>query len=330
VAAAISALALSRGAGATEPWFHVEGSSHCSAPAQELAAEIRSHVAGEPNAALQVKVTLSEAARAARGAAPTRAQIEVRLGAASLGVKRLEAATCAETIDGVVAVVALALSSGVLQQHIAPRSASTPAQLAPATGQVAALDQPVPLAQLAAMEAPAVDALSPPQVARGDADVSLLLLVAADRGTLTEPTVVVGAGAGLRLGPGELRSTLWYALPSEREEVAVAFERLRTDYVAGALGYCRDFAAGQWLSGCTGLELGLIRRARQLEAPDQPRTEQERIAARLAAAFGLTLAYRAALLEPAFDLSVQFPLLGGLAEARSFGLRAGLSAALRF
>jgi len=224
----------------------------------------------------------------------------------------------------VVAVVALALSFEALEPPPARRAA-------PATGAAALAERrAVPIPRPAASEATTVDALGPRQVAAGADSVSLLLTLAADRGTLTEPTLVVGAGAGLRLGSGELRSTLWYALPSEREEVSVGSEHVRTDYVAGALGYCRGFDAGEWLSGCTGLELGLVRRSRELEAPDQPRTEQERITPRLAAALGLTLAYRAAPLAPAFDLSAQVPLLGGLAEARSFGLRAGLSAGMRF
>ena len=80
---------------------------------------------------------------------------------------------------------------------------------------------------------------------------------------------MVGAGAGLHLGSGELRSTLWYAL-SVREEVSVGLERLRSDYVAGALGYCRGFDAGEWLSGCTGLQLGLVRRSRESSCPTSP------------------------------------------------------------
>ncbi|MEO8185149.1 MAG: hypothetical protein ABI895_40600 [Deltaproteobacteria bacterium] len=352
-AACLTGLALCHGASAAEPWFNVAGSPRCSARADELAAAIRSRVAGEPHAALQVEVTLSDAMRARRGAAPIRARIELRLGAESLGVKRLEAATCAEAIEGVVAVVALALSFEAREPHAAaPPASAPPERAAPATG-AAALDErravpvprravsvprpavsvsrrPVSVSRRAVIEATAVDGLRPRQVAAGAESVSLLLTLAADRGTLTEPTLVVGAGAGFRLGSGELRSTLWYALPTESEEVSVGFERLRTDYIAGALGYCRGFDAGEWLSGCTGLELGLVRRSRERQAPDQPRTEQERIAPRLAAALGLTLAYRAAPLAPAFDLCAQFPLLGGLAEARSFGLRAGLSAGMRF
>ncbi len=306
----IAGLVLPRRSAAEEPWLDVEGGAHCSATAAELAASIRSQVAGEPNPALRVKVTLSNAGRGATsGASPTLARIEVAIGAQSVGVKRLEAATCAEALEGVVAVVALALSSEALGHDASAPVSATPEVAAHAVDDAGQRSHDV--------------------AARAD-DVSLLLLVAADRGTLVEPTVVVGAGAALRLNAGELRSALWYALPSVREEVSTGLERTSTDYLAVALGYCRGFDAGEWLSGCSGLELGLARHARELEAPDEPRTERERSTPRLAASLGLTLAYRDAPLQPALDLSAQFPLLGGLSEAASFGLRAGLSAGIHF
>jgi hypothetical protein len=158
----------------------------------------------------------------------------------------------------------------------------------------------------------------------------LLLSLAGDRGTLSAPTGVIGAGAALPFAAGELRSMLWYALPSIREEVSVRLERTRTDYAAGNVGYCRGLDAGEWLSACAGLELGLARRSVQLEEPGQPRTERERIAPRLAAALGMTCAYRDAPLEPALEVAAQVPLLGGLPEASGFGLRAGLSAGMHF
>src|SRR6185295_5184099 len=91
-AACLASLAWPRTASAAEHWLQAESSERCSASAAWLTAAIRSRVAGEPNAALQVKVTLSDAAqRGARGATPTRARIEVALGAESIGSKRLEA-----------------------------------------------------------------------------------------------------------------------------------------------------------------------------------------------------------------------------------------------
>ena len=169
-AAWIIGLALPSGSSAAEPWLDVEGSARCSPPPAELAVAIRSRVAGEPHAGLQVKVTLSDAARAS-AASPTRARIELKLGAEPLGVKSLAAATCSEAIDGVVAVVALALSTGVLAPQAAPPAASTPAQEVAPAADNAALDEPgsVPLARPAVLEAAAADA---PQLAAGGANVS--------------------------------------------------------------------------------------------------------------------------------------------------------------
>jgi hypothetical protein len=326
----MASLALPRASSAAEHWLRVESSQHCSVSAAWLTAAVRSRVVGEPNSALQVKVAFSEAPRRAAGeAAPIRASIVLELGAESISVKRLEAGACAEALEAVVVVLALALSTEPLQRT-AP--ASTPERAAPAASGGALLKElelgslePAPRSESAA----SVDALRSPTAARSR-DSKLSLSVLADRGTLSEPTVLIGTVAALPFGSGELRSALWYALPSVREEVSLGLERTHTDYIGGALGYCRGLDSGQWLSACTGLELGLVRRSRELEAPGQSRTELEQISPRLAAALGLTFAYREAPLEPAFDLAAQTPVLGRLAAAPRLGFRAGLSAGLRF
>jgi hypothetical protein len=306
--------------GAAEPWLRVQGSEHCSVPDRVLAERIREATIGTPDPRLTVDVSLSEGL-------PTTARVRLALGSRSIGVKELEAPTCAEVLSAVTAVVALALSSDSDASELgAPRDDSTSREdgASPADSASPEPTSPAPAAIVDALAAQD-DALG-----RDERGWRLLLGVGADRGSLSEPTLVAQAGAAVSLGRGEVRAIASYGVPSVREEVSDVFSSVQADFGALALDYCRALDAERWLSACAGLELGLRRYSRVEQAAERARIERERFEPSTSVLAGLAFVYRDATVQPRLDVMAGRALVRAPAEAPPLGFRAALGAAVQF
>jgi hypothetical protein len=313
------------GVGAAEPWLRVRGSERCSVPVGVLAARIRETTIGTPDPRLTVDVSISDGL-------PTTARVRLALGSRGIGVKELEAPTCAEVLDAVTTVVALALSSesdaselGGPREHSASREdgASPAAAASPAD---AALPESTRPASAAVADAFAAQN----ELGRDTGGWRLLLGVGADRGSLSEPTLVVQAGAAVSLGRGEVRALVSYGVPSVREEESDVFSSVHADFGALALDYCRALDAERWVSACAGLELGLRRYSRVEQAAEGARIERERFEPGTSVLGGLAFVYRDAAVQPRLDVMAGRALLGAPAEAPPLGFRAALGAAVQF
>jgi len=293
-------------AGAANSWLRVRGSERCSVPARVLAACIREATIGTPDPLFAVEVSIADGL-------PTTARVRLALGSRSIGVKELAAPTCAEVLDAVTTVVALALSSESEASVVAPVAPPRRAEL----------ERRAP--------APVADALAAQgELGRDARGWRLLLRVGADRGSLSEPTAVVQAGAAARLSEGEVRALVSYGVPSVREEVSDVFSSVRADFGALALDYCRGLDAERWVSACAGLELGLRRYSRVEQAAEESRIERERFEPSTSVLAGLALVYRDATVQPQLDVMAGRALLGAPAEAPPLGFRAALGAAVQF
>jgi len=291
-------------AGAAEPRLQLAAGSACPVDSALLDQRITGALIGTPEPDLHVELSITSA--------PLTARLTLLRGARALGSKEIAAASCDEALDAVIAVAALALSAPQpapleVESNYQP---SDPIEYAP---------EP-PRAELA-------DAI----VAQPDAARWRWLAGAgADHGSLAESTLVLRVGAGMALGPGELRALAWYGVPSIREEIGDALERTQSDFGAMALDYCLHLTGSGWLAACGGIEAGARRFTRLERGANQERSEAERIDGTLAAAAGLALSYRGGFVQPALDVLALAPVVGGIPGTDPFGFRAVFGAALPF
>ena len=329
-----AAAVLSTGdASAAEVWLTATGSRRCSVEGHGLAARIEQSVIGVRNPALAVEVQLWDAAEG------TAAVVRLRQGVRLVGMKRLVAPSCAETLDAVGAVVALALSSEPVatpQTEGETRAASSERELrlepetqAAPRGPAPAFDVPAPEVDRGGLARPAL------RISPGMSRWRVLMALGADVGTLPEPTATVGAGIVASIGDAELRALAWYGVPSIREEVLqrmgepISVASTRADFGAASLDYCQSLRGWRWLALCAGLSAHLTRLSSLEERIDAPRDPEERWVWSTGVAVGATLVYRDVPWQPQFELGAQLPLIGTAADA-SLGFRAALGAALPF
>lgn len=301
-------------AGAAEPWLRATSTGTCSVTTEVLAERIREATLGTPDPDLQVEVAIS-------GGVRTKALVRLSRDSRSIGTKQLEATTCGEAVDAVTAVVALALSS--TSNSAGPLPASPVPPISGSASDSSALS-----------EAPREAAFSPADglfdLGRALRRWRLLLGVGADRGSLSDATFVVRAGAAARVGAGELRGVATYGVAHVREEVSDITRRERADFGAAAIDYCHGLEPARWVSVCAGLELLVRRHARAEQGPEQRRIEAERYEPSPSVLGGLALVYRDATVQPGLDLTAQRPLLGALADGPALGFRAAFGVALQF
>lgn len=308
------------------PWLSASGSARCSVDAEALAARIASAAVGTRNPALHVTVVLRDTKRG------TSAAVSLSQGARRLGRQRLVADTCDEALAAVVAVTALASSS--LAEPTAAESREDERQLGPrSAGSPRSAQQPTTgvTAAPALQPVPRIDA---GPITAGDVQARRAWLSFGTGADLMGPDGVasLSLGAALHTARGAWRAQLWYGLPSWAEEEEAQPRRSlkqRSERGAAALDYCRDLAAGGWLSVCGGLELGVARRwraeAQEAEAP----LERRWFEPWLAAALGSRLSYRAAHWQPGIELTTLLPVLA-TGDGRRVGLRAQASVAVPF
>jgi hypothetical protein len=294
----------------------VAGSADCVADRDRLAGQILEAVAGTANAELSVDVDIVDGSDDDERASTT-ALVRLMLGPELVGVREIRAASCDEALAAVVAVTALALSTGA--QEAPARSVAAPATVR----------APAPRIDDAVQVEPVEPAVA------NDERWRLLAGAGMDVGTLPAATIAVAVGAGLRLGPGEARAFARYGLPSSQHEREVmtgsaSSASLRADFAATALDYCLGIDAAQWLGACGGLELAVKRRVQVEQAAGQERSERERIGLSLGPVAGLALVLRAVPLQPQLELAAQWPVLGAEPAADVLGLRATVGAAVPF
>jgi hypothetical protein len=331
-----AAAVLSTGdAGAAEAWLTATGSRRCSVERQGLAARVEQLVIGVRNPALAVEVQLSDAAEG------TAAVVRLRQGVQLVGVKRLVAPSCAETLDAVGAVVALALSSepaATPQTEPETRAAQGERELRLEPETHAAPRSSAPAFEVSAPEVDRGSLVRPASITHVSPGMSrwrVLMTLGADVGTLPEPTGTLGAGVVASIGDAELRALAWYGVPSFREEVSQrtgepsSVASTRADFAAASLDYCQSLRAGRWLSLCGGVSAHLTRLSSLEERIDAPRDPEERWAWSTGVAVGATLVYRNVPWQPQLELGAQLPVIGTAADA-SLGFRAALGAALPF
>jgi hypothetical protein len=251
------------------------------------------------------------------------ARLELLRGARTLGRKQVGAATCAEAVDAVVAIAALALGT----PHDEPLATGQTLPAEPSAA--AAIGDDARRTTSLKTTAPSVFGEARRGLPPSPTSFRLLAGAGGDRGSLREPTLVLRLGAAAQLGPGELRAVAWYGVPSVREEISDHFERTRQDFGTAGLDYCMNVDGAGWLAACGGIEAGWRRLSRLSRAPSERRTESERFEPTVAAALGVSLAYRATIVQPALDVSAQLPL-SSAAQPAPFGLRAVFGAALPF
>ena len=306
-------LGLGATAGAAQPWLFLEGGARCSVAREALAARVLDAVVGERAAGLSLFVSLN----VQRG--NVGASVRVARGSRELGQTRLVAPSCGEAIDAVVAVAALAI--GAAPAHL---PSSTPDRPSPA--------EPSPEPSPAGPSPAGPDRGVDPE-ASTDTRWQLVMSAGADDGVLSDATAVVGAGAALDVGMrAEWRALLWYGVPSsfERDDTGAGLERVRSDFAAASLDYCRRVTAGSWWSLCGGLEARVARRSRVEEAPALARLEREQLAPSGAARAGLAVVDRDLAWQPRLELGAQVPVVGTSADSGEIGFRASFGAALPF
>jgi hypothetical protein len=312
-----------------EAWIEIEAPRSCERAAAGLRERAREALLGQPIAELRARV------RIGREDGAYRATVETLSGATLRGSKQISAPTCAEVVEAVVVVLALALSE---QQWPADDARHEPSEAGPAahsevaTAQADSVD--ARLEHSAAARPDDQEELDEPRDAgepRGER-LRISLRAGVDSGTLPVRTALVGMGLGYALGPLELQALLGFGLPYVEETVTDegASERLRGDFGVLDLGACYGLGARWRLSACAAGELGVVRSARVLRADAAPDVLTRRVAARLAGVLTARLAYRAHRVQPELEVSGVGVALSGPDGAAPLAMRVGVGLGLQF
>lgn len=322
----VAFLARSGPAAAVQPALALAGSRRCSIAPEALAARVGEAVVGEANAELRVEVALADGARA------TSASVRLLRGEREIGRRRVVGGSCAEALDAVVAIVALALSSthdassegeGEAESEGEPeRHTAAPHTAAPRSARSHSIGLyetgPDATQPSAAVARAATTGAREPVGTLATSGLSarqwpvLTIMTAADVGRLGV-TARVGIGGALPVQRGEWRARLWYGLPSfeaEEEGAPLRSVETRTELWSAGADHCWRLDAAGWLGLCGGLELGTLRERRRDGSPGAARTERERFAPFLDAALGSTFTYRGGRWEPGLEVTARLPVLG--------------------
>jgi len=305
---------------ASEPWLRFEGSPRCEANTAELAATIHEQIAGVRNVDLTIEVHVRDRGR------NTIAEVRVLRRTEVIATKELVTPTCDEAREAIASVIALALSA----QPPAPPVTEPVERAAFAEPALESRGLALPTAPLRGDRSDRMDrgvegASRPKPTKRWEAHLSAGI----DAGTLPTPTALAGAGLSASSGASELRGSLWYGLPSSREEVSSStVESSRAEFAAMRLELCQALDSGRWLSLCAGTEARLNRLVRKAEDGAGAREYSERITPGLGAGAGARFVYRSASLQPELAVTAELPLLGTPSLAERPIVRATVGAVL--
>lgn len=325
--AALASFAAPEARAAESPWLDVEGDVACLPTVAELRERIASAVVGARNTELAVQVKWLEEEH------QTVAIVRLLAGMRVSGEKRLETPTCEQTLDAVVAVVALALSSDSTEPAKLGREASLNGVLANGELPQASRLDVEPASTPLRWQASTLPELDRGVQERAEQDSAFDAFGAAgvDRGTFGEAGGLVGAGGGWVQGRAQLRSALWYGLTRRKEEVTdETYYRENADFGALTLDYCHGIDAGRWLSACGGLEVGWVRLERLERKASGLGVEHFRSSPSLAPSVGTLMALRSGPIHPELSLFALFPVFGRAPEAELLAMRATLGASVPF
>jgi len=305
---------------AAEPWLRFEGSPRCASNTAELAVRIEEQIAGVRNLELSVEVGVRDRGRS------TIAEVRVLRRTAVIATKELVAPTCDEAREAVAAVIALALSAQPPTQPVT--EPLEPAALAELPLESRSLKLPTPplrIGQIDRIDRGVEAAPRTKTTKRWAAQLSAGI----DAGTLQEPTALAGAGLSANFGATQLRGSIWYGLPSSREEVSSSrVEASRAEFAATRLELCQALDSGHWLSLCAGTEARLTRLVRKAEDGMRSSEYSERFAPGVGAGAGARFIYCFASLQPELAVTAELPLLGTPSLAERPILRATVGAVL--
>jgi hypothetical protein len=294
-------------------WLETRVHGECSPAPDELAERIARAVAGGRNPSLRLELELE------RDSQPhARARLRLWRDMRQMGEKQLEAASCAELLEGVVAVAALALSSERSEEAEPaptgePNTPLTPTVQTPPRSARATNVRPDRRPQLAA----------PEQAGQW----RVWLAAGLDLASTAQVTPLVSAGTARSFGRVELRLLGRYGLPSTETEVEADLRSLRSEYGAALLDTCLGIDRRSWLSACAGLELRLRHVRRVLQSEGGSRTESSRLEASFGPSAALSLVLRSVAAQPQLELAAQLPLVGA---PSALAFRAAVGAGVPF
>jgi hypothetical protein len=158
----------------------------------------------------------------------------------------------------------------------------------------------------------------------------IALATGADSGTLSASTLYVAGAVARSLAAFELRGVVRYGLPTIDEDAeGGARQSERSDFGALELRGCYGVGSQLRLSGCTGTELGAVRRSRRWQSAE--RSEQESaLRTRFSGVLTAAVAHRAGLIQPELEFAGAAVALGREPQASWLVLRMSLGAALAF
>jgi hypothetical protein len=240
----------------------------------------------------------------------------------------IAAARCDEAFDAVAVVLALAFGSE--RATTAPAEAAVaapPAATSFPAPEARALDISPPLPIWSERSSPAAAA-----TAAQPAERTLRIAVAtgADSGTLPASTLFVAGAVARSIAAFELRGVVRYGLPTIDDDAEGGVRQSeRSDFGAVELRGCYGVGSRLRLSGCTGTEVGAVRRSRRWQSAG--RTEQENaLRTRFSGVLAAAVAHRAGLIQPELELAAAAVALGREPRASWLVLRMSVGAALAF
>ncbi len=317
-----SLLCLAQEARAATTTF-LELESACPITVEALEQRVTAALLGERDPELAASIAIRELEGGYEVA------LRTKHGAATLATKVVAAPSCEEAVQAATVVLALAFGADV------------PTPSAPAARAVA---EPAPVSAPVwpSVVEPRADRRSPHHHAQQTSDSwRLALSTGVDSGTLPASTAYLAAGLSRSFAELELYGALRYGAPHVDENVSDAESgRTRFDFGALELGACYGLGRDIRVSACAGSELGVVRIAQSLQLADGTALETELTRPRLSGVLTALLAYRGGVIEPQLELAGVVlaaerrrgsPLIGAAAaDETSFGLRAGLGAAMAF
>jgi hypothetical protein len=239
----------------------------------------------------------------------------------------IDAASCEEALDAVVVVLALAFGTDRAAASPAGEPAAVLAEASPP------LSAP-PAADAATAGASFLDR-TPPGGAVGapypaDQALRIALATGADSGTLPVATLYVSGAVARSLAAFELRGVVRYGLPTVDDSAEDgASQSERNDFGALELRGCYGIGSRLRLSGCTGTELGAVRRSRRWQSEERT-GEESALDTRFSGVLAAAVAHRAGPIQPELELSGAAVAFGREPEASWLVLRMSLGAALAF
>jgi hypothetical protein len=158
-----------------------------------------------------------------------------------------------------------------------------------------------------------------------------MLATGVDRGTLAQPTLILGGTLARSFGGLELAAVARYGVAVAEEVVEAGFsESQRHDFGALELRACRGLGRAVRVSACAGTEVGAVRERRTVEARGRTDLDTDQVAPRLSGTLATLLAYRGGLIEPGLELGGAVVALGRQSGAPGLSLRVAAGAAIAF